>query len=119
MARLIDKDAVLAKLHSAKEYIQRTYVCEFAEIEVNGLLIAAIDAIVPAIESIPADNVYQKRGRWIESRTDLICSACKWTYSDELLFMSHNGLDAIYEAFAYCPHCGARMDGSAENGKTD
>lgn len=57
-----------------------------------------------------------KHGRWIENRTDLICSACRWEYSDELRFMSHHGLDAVEEAFAYCPYCGARMDGGADNG---
>ena len=59
----------------------------------------------PTIEAKPVQH-----GRWIESQTDLICSVCKWKYSDELPFMSNNGLDSIAGAFAHCPHCGARMD---------
>ena len=50
---MIDKGTVISKLHGAKEYIQHSYDCEIAGIAVNGLLIAAIDAIVPAIESVP------------------------------------------------------------------
>lgn len=52
---LIERDAVISKLHGAKEYIQRSYDCEIAGIAVNGLLIAAIDAVVPAIESMPTE----------------------------------------------------------------
>ncbi len=64
----------------------------------------------PHVEAEPV-----RHGRWIENRTDLICSACRWEYSDELRFMSHHGLDAVEEAFAYCPHCGARMDATDTN----
>lgn len=56
-----------------------------------------------------------RHGRWIEGKTELICSACNWHYSDELPFMSSNGLDAMQTAFAYCPHCGAMMDGGADD----
>lgn len=56
-----------------------------------------------------------RHGRWIEIQTDLICSVCKWEYSDELPFMSNHGLDSMTEAFAFCPHCGARMDATDTN----
>lgn len=42
-----------------------------------------------------------------------IVAECEWKYSDELPFMSNNGLDSMTEAFAHCPHCGARMGGGA------
>lgn len=50
-----------------------------------------------------------RQGRWIEDQMDLICSVCKWKYSDELPFMSNHGLDSMTEAFARCPHCGSKL----------
>lgn len=50
-----------------------------------------------------------KHGKWIETHCDLICGVCKWEYSDELPYMSRNGYDSYYEAFAFCPHCGSRL----------
>ena len=79
---LIDKDAVISKLHGAKEYIQHSYDCEIAGIAVNGLLIAAIDAIVPAIESVPT----------IESEHDVNRAA--------ILRMCNDIEDCISEAWA-------------------
>ena len=58
----------------------------------------------PTVEAEPV-----RHGRWIEDHTDLICSVCKWKYSDELPFMSNHGLDSMTESFARCPHCGAKM----------
>lgn len=61
--------------------------------------------------SEPARHAY-----WIELETELQCSACKWKYNDELPFMSFHTMS---EAFAYCPHCGARMDMSCMEGGDD
>lgn len=75
----------------------------------------ALDTAIEALKQ-PTISPKVRRGRWIEDNTDMICSVCKWEYSDELPFMSNNGLDSMTEAFAHCPHCGAKMDGGADNG---
>lgn len=65
----------------------------------------------------PEIKLEVRHGRWIERQMDLICSVCKWEYSDELRFMSNHGLDSMTESFAYCPHCGADLrEGGADNG---
>lgn len=56
-----------------------------------------------------------RHGRWIEDHTDLICSVCKWKYSAELPLMSNHGLDSMTEAFAHCPHFGAKLDAEDTN----
>lgn len=48
-----------------------------------------------------------RHGRWIESTTDLICSACKTVFNDELAWMCR---DYTYGNPRYCPYCGAKMD---------
>ena len=50
----------------------------------------------------------KKHGRWIDNRTNIICSVCKSEYSDEIIFMNRN---FEYEDLEYCPHCGSIMDG--------
>lgn len=96
MQKLIDREASL-KMCSDTHNPYHRIVREF-------LLTA------PTVDAEPV-----RHGWWIEDHTDLICSVCKWKYSDELPFMSNQGLDSMTEAFAHCPHCGARMDGGAEN----
>lgn len=62
------------------------------------------------IEDAPTVNAQPvKHGKWYETHCDLICGVCKWEYSDELPYMSRNGYDSYYEAFAFCPHCGSRL----------
>ena len=43
-----------------------------------------------------------KHGNWIEYPNDVTCSVCgaEWYYNDY-----------CYEAFKYCPNCGAKMEG--------
>lgn len=73
--------------------------------------IELIDAAIDELERMPEIREEPARhGRWIEGCCELRCSACRWKYSDELPFMSTHGLDSMSEAFAYCPHCGARME---------
>lgn len=52
-----------------------------------------------------------KRGHWVyDGCGNLICSNCRWKFSDELPYMSRN-LDAkTEEIIGYCMHCGAKMD---------
>lgn len=48
------------------------------------------------------DKIEQKQGKWEKYYSSLICPICKaWT-------LGNNG---SIKPYAYCPHCGARMDG--------
>lgn len=73
------------------------------------------DAIVNAIESVSAvDAVEVVHGEWSTVEDDctgmiaLECSKCKeqWWFEDEPPMKIYN----------YCPNCGAKMDGGADNG---
>ena len=97
------------------DLIEREKVVEILRIIGHGRPISGKRAISLICDMPTAEQSKQRHGRWIENRTDLICSACKWSYSDELPFMSNHGLDTIDEAFAYCPHCGSRMDAADTN----
>lgn len=52
-------------------------------------------------------------GRWEDDCTDIVCSQCGTGYSDEIIFMNRN---CEHENLNYCPNCGAKMDGGAEDG---
>ena len=97
--RLVDADALKSKMTvDALRGHKRIWVCGVID-----------DA--PTINEQPV-----KHGKWYETHCDLICGVCKWEYSDELPYMSRNGYDSYYEAFAFCPHCGSRLsppDGAA------
>lgn len=106
--RPIDADSMKAEVESLDaESNNRIYQCAMEDM---------LEFFIELIDKQPTIEPEVRHGRWIENRTDLICSACRWEYSDELRFMSHHGLDAVEEAFSYCPHCGAKMDGGADNG---
>lgn len=78
----------------------------------TGTIIATPLIIIDDAPTIDAEPVMH--GKWIESYCNLVCSCCKWEYSDELPYMSNQGIDKMSESFAYCPHCGAKMDGGAD-----
>ena len=107
--RLVDANSILKKLKSELDGIQRETNYPIGIADGVSFAIATIDT-APTIETQPV-----KRGMWVETHCDLICSVCKWEYIDELPYMSRNGYDSYYEAFAFCPHCGSRLsppDGS-------
>lgn len=95
--RLIDANATKEKLCLAIE----PFIGSAADEIRNDTLLKAA-AIVDSMPTV-------KHGKWIETHCDLICGVCKWEYSDELPYMSRNGCDSYYEAFAFCPHCGSRL----------
>lgn len=90
------------------------YVEDIYKYAINGLREGWLncedyDVIVQAADESPtADAVEVVRGRWIDDRTNIICSNCKAEYSDEIIFMNRN---FKYENLNYCPSCGALMDG--------
>ena len=87
-----------------KEYIERAAVEEILE---NAQIISDGEYCGYCTEdinlsSIPAADVVEVRhGRWIDSSNGWMCSVCE--------------RDSTYDTL-YCPHCGARMDGTEENG---
>lgn len=70
-----------------------------------------------SIEVIPVDTITDielsdaqpvRRGRWIGDEV-IQCSICNFT-------LNGNAYERIVRKyFKYCPYCGARMDGGAEN----
>lgn len=87
------------------EYIQRETLLERAEYDNNYRLIIPAEAIkaAPAADVVPVVH-----GWWNATET---CSLCGEK--------STEGLDATtwnYWLPNYCPHCGAKMDGGADNG---
>lgn len=73
------------------------------------------DKIITALYEVPAVDQVQP-GRWIDDCTDVVCSQCGTAYSDEIIWMNRN---RECEDLNYCPNCGAKMDGGADNGTTD
>jgi hypothetical protein len=72
------------------------------------------------IEALPAADVAPVvHGRWIcEWDTDLgittvICSRCKDAREVRGCYVSTGG-EGMYDEDAYCPNCGAKMDGGEE-----
>ena len=101
--RLIDGNAIVEKLKSYYETLSPDVQSELIRRdEVSSCIAELINA--PTIDAQMA-----KHGKWLETHCDLICGVCKWEYSDELPYMSRNGYDSHYEAFAFCPHCGSRL----------
>lgn len=87
------------------EYIQKEPLLEHAEYDNNYRLIIPVEAIKAAPV---ADVVPVVHGWW---NADETCSSCGEK--------STEGLDATkwnYWLPNYCPNCGAKMDGGADNG---
>lgn len=88
------------------EYIEREAVLEKAEYDGNYRLIVPADTV----KSLPAADVAPVvHGRWRNTvDCDWECSRCgmDWYFYEE---------NPIEMGVHYCPNCGARMDGGAEN----
>ena len=59
---------------------------------------------MPTIEAEPV-----RRGRWKKKNGEIYCTNCKkskWSESFELML----------RGFSFCPKCGAKMDGGANDG---
>ena len=107
--RLIDANALLSAID---EYMGNVYGCplnevaEFQSVSNDTKVIYAVEGLYEATEIIDeqptVDAVEVVHGRWkvIEASDELYsCSACgEWQFIPE-------------EHFAYCPYCGAKMDG--------
>ena len=95
--RPIDADYVKSKLNkSALGGHLHYYVC----------------GVIDDAPTIDAESV--KHGRWISKGFWIECSNCKKTLvrdNIEITAVFENGLPT------YCPHCGAKMDGGADDEK--
>lgn len=88
------------------EYIQRSYIRKMAMFEMAYTMETETDAavVLRMIDDAPAADVAPVvHGRWnvIEGRRldNAICSNCGRRFQ------------AYYEAYSFCPNCGAKMDG--------
>ena len=83
-----------------QEAIEKLVNAEFADkYQGDQDLTTAMHMAIDALESGPA-----RRGRWIDAREQCgsyVCSKCDY--------------QSIAQ-YNFCPHCGAKMDGGAENG---
>lgn len=97
MAEYIDREAAIKAMENA----DCALIADYAES-------CKADYLREIIESVPAaDVVPVAHGTWIEKTflmgTSNFCSLCGCHYG-----MPH-------EKYRYCPNCGARMDGGADN----
>lgn len=84
-----------AELEAAKEAPDKTCA--------KAILDMLIDVkLAPAVDAEPV-----RHGRWIDDRTEMVCSECNAVYSDEIVFMNK---DFECNDPPYCPNCGAKMD---------
>jgi hypothetical protein len=61
------------------------------------------DAIDSIVEGEPTIEPERKKGKWIDSRTDIVCSICSSVFDGEIVYMCKGG------RLKYCPNCGTEM----------
>lgn len=99
-----------------KEYIEKEVAR--AELIINDELYAA-----DIVKAIPAADVVEARnGKWIEENTrprssQFCCSVCHRTAYDPQPTRVKDWKKRC--RYAYCPNCGAKMDGGVNNDKAD
>lgn len=102
MSEYIEREAVIAAL---TEFREDQTVSKYATVRHCLVARGAIDRATKAIESLPADDVAPVvHGRW-KCHGDCgvtECSACGWS------------IEEYAGDYAYCPNCGARMDGDSD-----
>lgn len=97
------------------EYLEREAIMKFPirkdqsdKEHANEHFIFGIESVLEYVENLPAADVAPVvHGRWRESGPLLECQSCGESYS-------RLGGNAG-KLWNYCPNCGAKMDGGAEN----
>jgi hypothetical protein len=99
MAEHVEREKLLTDICDDMCGLKYTGVCENCR-------------VVALIADAPAANVAPVvHGRWVSvaGKRDRICSRC-------LHNEPYKNADDDAEVFEFCPHCGAKMDGGANNG---
>jgi hypothetical protein len=65
----------------------------------------ALQTIGYILDRMDGEMVPVAHARWEERYTSLVCSSCGSMYSEDIIYGN-----ADWQAPAYCPNCGARMD---------
>lgn len=102
MPELIDRAKLLEYLAAIKP---DEYVSAYGEAAVD--VINHVETYVSEAPTIEAEPV--RHGRWKKKNGEIYCTNCKkskWSESFELMLRRFN----------FCPNCGTRMDGGADNG---
>lgn len=95
--KLIDRDALKEKIY--KDFDRCNSIYEFTV-----CILLRIEA-APIIEADPV-----RHGRWIDNGDYAICTECSGRSATQ-----YDGVEPIALMTRYCPHCGAKMDGGAED----
>lgn len=88
------------------EYIERSYIRKMAMLEMAYTMETETDAavVLRMIDDAPAADVAPVvHGAWQVTDRFKACSVCGYAFARLL-------------PDKYCPHCGAKMDGGADNG---
>lgn len=110
MARLIDAEKLKDHLDATKDVIMSTQN-DVLSASAKGAAIGVCQAILEVVDAQPTiDAQTVRHGQWIN---DTFCSECN-RFPVDVSFNVSNQKLAKY--FSWCPHCGAKMDGGAENG---
>lgn len=110
MAEYIEREALLSELQEEIEFETSMYTEEQNKYFNIGLKCAIRD-----VKSQPAADVAEvKLGEWTKDDSDgCFCSFCGWYTDYDYDYVTNNGLGN--DDFIYCSHCGARMDGGAND----
>ena len=114
MAEYISRDAVFQVVHGIARGIADKDTEAFKAKDMKAFYMAKgakeiLDSVDTDLCYIPTSDVQPvKRGRWIGGEV-IQCSNCNFTLNGT----SYGRI--VNKYFSYCPKCGARMDGGAEN----
>lgn len=106
-----------------KEYIKKSSIIGHAHKMRFGRILTKreVEVIEMVANDVPAADVAPVRhGRWIpiEVETGIEAFGFKeYTMVGFICSVCSGGIDVSEEYFAYCPHCGAKMDGGADDGE--
>ena len=100
---------------TVEEFMEQNKVVDTEQIYSNGTEFVPIFRMKQWFEHLPSAEQERKTGKWVYKTTDAYiqrtCSACGWS---ERMYYCNRNQDGLIRN--YCPNCGAKMDGGADNG---